>query len=82
MCALTNVEPFYDCGEKWTINLYDEYPVQICEQYNGTACASWEPPTIDISINQPVWYDICGFSILQHELHHLQYRNEVYCHKL
>ena len=49
MCALTNVDPFYDCSEQWTINLYDEYPVKVCKQYNA------HPDRLSEEAKRSVW---------------------------
>ena len=80
MCALTDVKPFYDCDEAWTINLYDNDAWKYCTEFNSNACAYWEPPIIHISLNQKLWYDICGNTTLWHELNHLKYRDGNYCH--
>jgi hypothetical protein len=80
MCALTEIDPFYDCDEKWTIYLHDNDAWKDCQQYGTNACATWPPPIIHINLNQPLWYDACGHTTLLHELNHLKYRDKNYCH--
>ena len=80
MCALTDVEPFYDCDEEWKIYLHDNDASQVCIKYRTPACSEWEPPIIHINLNQPLWYDVCGQTLLMHELNHLKYRDGDYCH--
>jgi len=80
ICALTTVPPYYDCSENWTIYLYDKIPRGQCADNHPKSCVMWSPERINISINQPESYDKCGYTSLWHELNHLKYLDESYCH--
>jgi len=83
ICALTDVEPFYDCNEKWTIYLHEYDAINACmkHDFRSKACAVWEPPAIHINAYTPdTWKDKCGDVLLIHELNHLKYRDGNYCH--
>lgn len=80
ICSLTLFAPYYDCDEKWTLYLYDSYAKDPCDGL--IACAKYNPPSIYYPVYQPqVWIDYCGYSILEHELNHLKFKNSNYCHK-
>ncbi len=78
ICALTIVPPFYDCSENWQIYIFDDVPWDLCRGHD--ACANWNPKSIYISLNQTDWVGQCGHKTLIHELNHLRYLNENYCH--
>jgi hypothetical protein len=79
ICSLTIAAPYYDCSESWTLYLYDEYPTDFCSGFN--ACSKYNPPSIYYPVYQPqVWIDFCGLSLLEHELNHLKFKDNNYCH--
>jgi len=80
ICSLTIAAPYYDCSETWTLYLYDSYPETSCDGL--LACSKYYPPSIHYPVYQPqVWRDFCGFSILEHELNHLKFKDDNYCHE-
>ena len=80
ICSLTIIAPYYDCSETWTLYLYDSYPKSSCDGL--LSCAKNYPPSIYYPVYQPqVWMDFCGKTILQHELNHLKYNDNNYCHE-
>ena len=96
ICSLILNAPYYDCSEKWTINIYDNDAYKHCYRVDGVACALWgtwaengfrEIPISLQTKNYGQWWtmaeypkDKCGFGLLQHELNHLLYLDGNFCH--
>jgi hypothetical protein len=78
ICAITIIPPYYDCSEDWMIFIFDEVPLDECSGY--LSCAKWYPKRIYIGMNQTDWVGQCGHKTLMHELNHLIYLDESYCH--
>jgi len=87
ICALTMVSPFYDCDQKWDIEIYDDYDlgkIKVCPNgIGGTtiACAVYmDDPIWDIISNPKIklgssnYIDEWGMNSLQHEIKHIQCR--------
>ncbi len=78
ICSLITVSPFYDCSENWFIYIFDDIPLDLCAGHE--TCAKWYPKRIYISLYQSDWVGQCGHEALMHELNHLIYLDESYCH--
>lgn len=80
ICALTFMAPYYDCSEKWDINVYDTELIDCGRSKEVLGCASYDRlfgnDKIDLAQN---YYKTVGLhtpklkhqSILHHELLHL-----------
>ena len=80
MCSLTWWGTGYDCEEKWEIWILDRHPIGVCpnvpfEQGIVRACAYIDRNMIFIPSQEYVNMnrDICGRTVIHHELLHLKY---------
>lgn len=87
ICALTHIIPFYDCDQKWTIELYDtvhlddECDNKNIKKYHVLGCSYYTTyPALDITyqplikVGTSTHIDEWGQNTLQHEIRHIDCR--------
>lgn len=81
ICSLTLSVPYYDCSEKWEINVYpNKYsgmiPCPVSDTDNIYGCTNFLHKKIDMLKIGLDRKDDCNRTILMHELLHMKYKDQ------